>query len=401
MKQRLILPNPHKGQLKFLKSKAKRKVLMCGRRWGKSLICKSLAIQGALDKKLIAFVTPTFALGKVFYKELLDTIGSELIEESNQTDLYIKLITGGSIRFFTGEAPDNFRGHKFHLAILDECAYIKSLKNFFFECVNPCLTDFNGDAIFLSTPRGQGEFFQFYNYGLSSELKYKNWESFHYSTYDNPHLDRSVIEEAKAELPEMVFAQEYLAIPQANASNPFGNHIAKNIIPTLSRKKDKAIGIDLASTVDWSVVIGLTDENGVATMCRLQRWQSDWNDTKMKLKDLPRSVDKIVDSTGVGMPIFDELRLDIPNLYGFKFTKASKPQLIKELILAVEQGKIRYCEEVSNEMLNFEYIYSSESNTIKYQAISGHDDQVIALALSWHMYNKRTRKSNSWCIGTA
>jgi len=392
------LPTPHKGQTIFLKSKAKRRVLMCGRRWGKSLICKSLAIERALKKQLVAYVTPTFALGKVFFKELLENIAPELVREQNQTDLFIKLVTGGSIRFFTGEAPDNFRGHKFHLVILDECAYIKNLKSVWNEAIQPTLTDYNGDAVFISTPRGQGDFYQIYQRGVNKE---KNWESFHYTTYENPHLDKSVIEEAQKELPEIVFAQEYLAIPQANASNPFGNHIAKNVIPMLSRKRSNAFGIDLASTFDWSVIIGLVEDENVAIMSFHRRWQSDWNETKIKIKELPRSIPKMMDNTGVGMPIYDELRLDVPNLHGFKFNSSSKPQLIKELILAVEQGRIKYTQDVADEMLNFEYQYNPSTNNIKYQAFSGHDDQVIALALAWHMFNKRNRRNNNWSLRRA
>ncbi|VTP97627.1 hypothetical protein [Sphingobacterium daejeonense] len=122
----------------------------------------------------------------------------------------------------------------------------------------------------------------------------------------------------------------------------------------------------------------------------------------MKLKELPRSIDKMMDNSGVGKPIFDELKLELSNLYGFNFNVASKPILIKELILAVEQGKIRYCQSVADEMLNFEYKYSDlNPKNIKYEAVSGHDDQVIALALCWHMYNKRTRRSNTYSFRRA
>lgn len=392
------LPEPHLGQLKFLKSKAKRRVLMCGRRWGKSLICKSLAIERALKKQLVAYVTPTFALGKVFFKELLEVVPFDIIAESNTTDLYLKFITGGSIRFFTGEAIDNFRGHKFHIVILDEAAYIKNLKSVFDEAIQPTLSDFNGDAVFISTPRGQGDFYQYYMRGYNYE---KHWESFRYTTYDNPFISKEVINEAKSELPELVFSQEYLAVPQANASNPFGNHIMKNVITDLSKKRSVSFGIDVAKSIDWSVIIGLDD---VGYMSMHKRWQSDWNDTKMKIKELPRSIDKLLDTSGVGEVIYDELRYDVANLHSFKFTSATKPQLIKELILAVEQGKVKYTQEVANEMLHFEYIYNPSNGYIKYQSQVGnnlHDDQVIALALAWRQFNKRTRRSNNWCIGTA
>ncbi len=365
---------------------------MCGRRWGKSLICKSLAIERAIAKKqLVAYVTPTFALGKVFFKELLETIPREIIAESNTTDLYIKLVTGGSIRFFTGEAPDNFRGHKFHLVILDECAYIKNLKSVFDEAIQPTLADYNGDAVFISTPRGQGDFYRYYMRGESYEL---GWESFRYSTYENPYISKEVIDEAKAELPELIFAQEYLAIPQASGANCFGLHIQKNVIDKLSKKRSTCFGIDVASTVDFSVAIGLDDEG---LMSYYSEWQGDWNVTKARITELPRSAPKNLDTSGVGQVLYDDLKLTIPNLHSFKFTAQTKPQLIRELITAVEQGKVKYNQEVADQMLNFEYFIQSNGHT-KYESVTGHDDRVISLALCWHIYNRRTRRSSNWTM---
>lgn len=41
--------------------------------------------------------------------------------------------------------------------------------------------------------------------------KFDNWAFFHFTTYDNPHIDRDEIEEARLQLDDTTFRQEYLA----------------------------------------------------------------------------------------------------------------------------------------------------------------------------------------------
>ncbi len=157
--------------------------MMAGRRWGKSLISQTIAIRNALDGKLVAYVTPTYQLSKVFFEDILKRLPSEAIN-ANKSDLTIEFITGGKIRFFTGERLDNFRGLKFHIAIIDEASYIANLEDGWLNSIRPTLTDFKGKALFLSTPRGKNYFYSLF---MKDE---PGWESFKFSTYDNPYIDK-------------------------------------------------------------------------------------------------------------------------------------------------------------------------------------------------------------------
>ena len=123
----LILPIPHNRQWEVLDCKERFIVMMAGRRFGKSLISQSIAIEYAIEKKLVAYVTPTYQLAKVFFDDILKIIPPEIVLP-NKSDLTIEFITGGKIRFFTGERLDNFRGLKFHIAIIDEASYIANLE---------------------------------------------------------------------------------------------------------------------------------------------------------------------------------------------------------------------------------------------------------------------------------
>ena len=112
MKIDIRLPRPHEAQKLFLDDTTRFRVLMCGRRWGKSLISQSEAIKSGLAKKSVAYVTPTYLLAKYFFEELTTRLPDN-VYTSNKSDLVINFITGGYIQFFTGERLDNFRGRKF------------------------------------------------------------------------------------------------------------------------------------------------------------------------------------------------------------------------------------------------------------------------------------------------
>jgi hypothetical protein len=374
----IILHKPHKGQLDVLKSDARFKVIMCGRRWGKSLISKDIAIQRMLEGKKVAYITPTYGLAKVFFDELCILLPTNIFK-TNRSDLTISFLNGGVMRFFTGEKLDNLRGLNFHLSIIDEASFIPDLENGWNNSIRPTLTDFKGDAIFLSTPRGKNYFYSLYL--RSGE---QGWQSFKYTTYDNPHIDPSEIDQAKSMLPYAVFQQEYMANPAENAANPFGYDNIDKCIAPLTENKPEIFGIDLAKTVDWTVIIGL-DKDGKT--CYVDRFQADWGTTKMKIKALP-NVQKVIDSTGVGDSVVEDLQRDNVYCYPYKFTSTSKQELMRGLQISLHQGSVSFPSGVIEEELKIiEYQYSSHG--VKYSAPQGfHDDCVMSLALAIYGYNK-------------
>jgi phage FluMu gp28-like protein len=372
----LSLHNPHPAQKQVLDCDSRFIVMMAGRRFGKSLISQTISIDTAVNKKRVAYITPTYQLGKIFFKEIVDLLPLEIYSK-NESDLVINFITGGSIRFFTGERLDNLRGLKFHLAVIDEASFIPNLEDGWLNSIRPTLTDFKGKAIFLSTPRGKNYF-----YSLYSKAE-PNWKSFKFTTYDNPYIDPQEIDDARKQLPDVVFEQEYMANPAENAANPFGTQFIRNCITPVSSMPVVAFGIDLAKSVDWTVIIGL-DENG--NVAYFDRFQMDWHNTKQNIIRLPKCP-ILVDSTGVGDPILEDLQREGVMIQGLKFTSTSKQQLMEGLQSAIHQGKIGYPDGIITQELEiFEYQYGATG--VKYSAPSGyHDDAVISLALAWQNFS--------------
>ena len=375
----LKIQKPHKNQELVLNSDARFIVMMAGRRWGKSLISQTISINYALQGKLVAYVTPTYQLAKVFFEDLLKRLPPEAIN-ANKSDLTIEFITGGKIRFFTGERLDNFRGLKFHIAIIDEASYISNLEDGWLNSIRPTLTDFKGRAIFLSTPRGKNYFYSLFMKNDSG------WKSFKFTTYDNPYIDKAEIDEARTQLPEAVFEQEYMANPMENAANPFGSAFIRSCIAPISTKEIVSYGIDLAKSVDYTCIIGLDSDGAVAYF---DRFQMDWNSTKNAILQLARKP-MLIDSTGVGDPIVEDLQREGRHIIGLKFTSQSKQNLMVGLQTAIQQRKITFPKgQIVDELEVLEYQYSATG--VKYSAPSGfHDDCVMALALAYQNLNVNT-----------
>jgi hypothetical protein len=371
------LPEPHKNQIGIIESEARFRVVMCGRRFGKSELSQVEIIKNAIVGQSVAYITPTYNLAKTFFDKLAKAVPFA----SNRSDLTIEFPNGGSVQFFTGERLDNLRGRKFHLVVVDEASFIPNLEDGWLNSIRPTLTDYKGKALFLSTPKGKNYFYSLFMKGNSGE---EDWQSFKFSTYDNPYIDKSEVDSARMQLPEVVFEQEYMANPAENAANPFGSAFIRQCIYPMSNGPVACYGIDLAKSVDFTVITGL-DKNG--SVCHFERFQRDWRQTKEYITNLPKAP-ILMDSTGVGDPIFEDMQREGLDIKGFKFSSTSKQMLMEGLASAIHQRKITYPSgPIVDELEIFEYQYTSYG--VKYSAPQGfHDDCVVSLALAWQHLQK-------------
>jgi hypothetical protein len=318
----------------------------------------------------VAYITPTYKLAKTFFEKLTQCVPFE----NNKSDLTIHFPNMGTVEFFTGERLDNLRGRKFHLVVIDEASFIPNLEDGWLNSIRPTLTDYQGRALFLSTPRGKNYFYSLYMKGGQ-----RDWESFKFTTYDNPYILTSEINDAKAQLPSVVFEQEYMANPMENAANPFGSeHIAKCTC-NLSYNEPMYFGIDLAKSVDWTVIIGLDSDGKVSYY---ERFQKDWLQTKETIRQIRKHKHIFIDSTGVGDAIVEDLQKHFNDMTGFKYTSTSKQQLMESLASSIHKAEIGFPEgAIKDELEIFEYLFTSTG--VRYSAPSGfHDDCVNALALA-------------------
>lgn len=201
------IPKPHKNQ-KYILDNAKRfNILKCGRRFGKTTLIKKLSKPALQHGQYVGIFTPTYKDVAEVWKDLNHTF-YPAIKSKNEQLKQIQTITGGIIDFWSMDDPNSGRGRKYHIAIMDEFAKAKNNKEAWQETIRPTLTDFKGDAWFMSTPKGKN------NYFYQLELKMKDqldWSFFKFTTYDNPHIDPLEVDSARNQLDQITFDQEYMA----------------------------------------------------------------------------------------------------------------------------------------------------------------------------------------------
>ena len=206
----IVLPPLHKNQLAVAKSTARFKILVCGRRWGKTRLGATLALQTALSGGHVFWVAPTYSVTGIAWR-LLRTLVSPLnviISESTRT---ITFQSGGWISCRSGDRPDLLRGESLDLVILDEADFIPDGERLWTEVLRPALADRKGKAVMISTPNVEnGWFHALFREGQDSKNKssIKSWQ---FSSYTNPHLDPKELDVLRGQISEIAFRREILA----------------------------------------------------------------------------------------------------------------------------------------------------------------------------------------------
>lgn len=200
---------PHAAQREVLESQARYNVLCMGRRWGKSVLGINLLLEPALLGKPVAWFSPVYRSITEVWRQFVYYL-APAIRNKNSQEKRIELYSGGSIEFWSlDKSPDLVRGRAYQRIFIDEAAIIGNLKQVYYLVLRALLTDYQGSAWFASTPRGYNDFFDFYSMGQSPE--YPNWRSWQMPSHTNPFLPPEELEEARAEMPSKMYAQEYLA----------------------------------------------------------------------------------------------------------------------------------------------------------------------------------------------
>lgn len=323
------------------------------------------------------WVAPIYAQAKIAFRRAKRGLPSWAYE-SNETELTITLINGATIWFKTAEKPDSLYGEDVHAAVIDEASRCREDS---WTAVRSTLTFTRGPVRMIGNVKGRKNWF--YRMARKAEAGAKGF-SYHKITAPDAVaagvLAAAEIEDAQANLPEDVFRELYLAEASDDGGNPFGlSHIAKCIIKERSGLRPVACGVDLAKSVDWTVVIGL-DKKGHE--CGFERWQSAWELTHPRILNLIGNTPTLIDATGVGDPVVERLQRVRSTVSAFKFTAQTKQQLMEGLVVAIQKGEVGYIDgPIRSELDLFEYVYTRTG--VRYSAPEGyHDDCVVALALA-------------------
>lgn len=373
----IALPAPHVGQLRVLREAARFNVLECGRRFGKTTLGQRLCVKTAVHGDPAAWFAPTYKLLAEVWRELvriLTPAAAQVIQQEKR----IELMTGGSVDCWSLDQPDAGRGRRYKRVLIDEAGIVRNLQSAWQEAIRPTLADLRGDAWFLGTPKGSGSYFHKL-FGFGQDGAREGWRSWRLPTTSNPKIAQDEIEAARRDMPESAFQQEFMGVPADDGGNPFGLAAIHRCVAPMSNQPPACYGIDLAKSQDWTVVCGLDIAGNV---CRLERWQSDWGHTRERIIDMIGGTPALIDSTGVGDPIVEDIQRACMGVEGFKFTAPSKQQIMEGLASAIQRQEIHFPEGwLTAELEAFEFEY--RPGGVRYSAPEGmHDDGVCALALA-------------------
>ena len=182
---------------------------VAGRRFGKTHLSVTELLKAATSgkNKNCWYVAPTYGAAKeIAWDMLIHTIPDEYIIKSNESALTLKLINGSVISLKGAEKPNNLRGRALDFVVLDEFADMRP--EAWYEVIRPSLSDRQGSALFIGTPKGRNHFYDLWASGMNGA---DGWASFQYTTLEGGNVPESEVEAARIDLDERTFNQEYCA----------------------------------------------------------------------------------------------------------------------------------------------------------------------------------------------
>lgn len=212
----VFLRQPMVHQRPVLLSRARHKLLLCGRRWGKSSLALIAAVSGhgpargyfpgAVEGAHVAWVVPAYPSVVETWRDLKNSLRGAWVDKSEQ-EHRIELLGGGVVLVRSGEDPDSLRGFKFQGAVVDETA--SQREELWAHALAPALSDSRGWSLFAGTPKGPSNWFSKL-YLEAGALT--GWARYQRPSSDNPLLTPDELAARRRELGEFAFAREFLAL---------------------------------------------------------------------------------------------------------------------------------------------------------------------------------------------
>lgn len=243
---KVTLPPLHPLQKMVATHPARFKILVCGRRWGKTRLGSVMALKAALEGKRVWWVAPTYSISTIAW-QMIRPMASQLGGEIAESTRTAKFPTGGFISCKSGDQPNNLRGESLDLVILDEADFLDEIV--WTEVLRPALADRKGQAVMISTPNIEGGWFHsLFQKGQDGTQDIISWQ---FPSASNPYLDPEELEAARASIPEIVYRREFLAEFVSSSGALLKEAWLQTGNPPLRDQMDVTIGVDLAiSTKD-------------------------------------------------------------------------------------------------------------------------------------------------------
>jgi len=362
--------------------------LACGRRYGKTTYGIDRCVTPDVLAYPVGWFSPTYKMLLEVWREAVRVLKPITVRVS-ASDHRIENIAGGVLEFWSLDNPDSARGRKYRRIIVDEAAMVPDLMDAWQYALRPTLVDYQGDAYFLSTPKGRNGFWQMWQWG--QDPMQTEWASWQMPSSVNPRIAQSELDAMRDTMPERVYSQEVLALFLEGGGSVFRGITAAATAEAqevAAPGHNYVMGLDFARSDDFTVltVIDATTKSLVA-MDRFNQIDYHVQTGRIGAMATRFRPDAIVAETNsIGIPMIEQLqRLGLP-IVPFTTTNASKQIAIDSLALAFERGQLRIIPDpVLMAELEAFTMEKLPSGMLRYSAPSGgHDDTVMSLAFAWH-----------------
>lgn len=343
-------------------------------------------------------------------------LGDAKLVEVREAAKEIVLPNGSEIWARTAERPESLAGEAVRGAVVDEFSLMP--ERVWSEYLQATLLDYNGWAMFAGVPKGEN----WSSHLWRSAGTRPNWSQFHFTTYDNPTIDKAAIDVIRQEVVATLFEQEYLARIVSGAGAVFRNvracivadwrdapeyedFVDRNGMPA-RRRHEYVFGIDWGKYEDFTVVAVLDVwRRHFVHFLRINK--IDWSSQLDRIVDLARvfrPTTVYAESNAMGDPLIEALARRAGTAFAdatedqvdatddrigfavepFFTTATTKRDMIEALALAFEQETVGIPAD-DNVCLELEVMSVVRAGmTVKYAAPAGfHDDVPMSMAIAW------------------
>ena len=371
-----------------------------GRRYGKTKVAARRLIRKALKNPdaVVWWVANTYKNTRRGYREVLRQLPPEFLAHTpppaTSNDLIVELTNGSRIEFYSSTNPDAMAGEGVTYVVVDEAAL--QAETAWTQIIRPTLMDHGGGAFLISTPRGRNWFWHGWTQAHAGESA--NSTAYHFTSMDNPLIDPDEWIEAKKTLPDLVYRQEILAefLQGEGAIFRFGDGAIIDQLRSIYKGQQVVMGVDLAKHQDFTVMDAVTVEGRYPVFH--DRFNSvAWPVQQDRIVTAVHEIESwgagqvtvVLDSTGVGDVVYDNLEETGLDIIPVKFSQQWKNQAVRLLSADLERGIAHILPEQVEEFEAYEYQISPKGIFTYGAPEGGHDDEVAAkLMQNWGIVNE-------------
>lgn len=205
----VVIPYEPRPLQKHIHQSLKRwNVIVCHRRFGKTVLAVNELIKEATeckkDRPRFAYLAPTYKQAKSIAWDYLKHYSRPIPGiKVNESELRIDYPWGARVQLFGCDNPDALRGIYLDGCVLDEYAQMPS--SLFGEVIRPALSDREGWALFIGTPKGHNAFYRLYNQAKDNP----GWFTAIYKASETELVDKAELDDARLIMTEDEYEQEY------------------------------------------------------------------------------------------------------------------------------------------------------------------------------------------------